>query len=165
MNEKGETALNDINDDVPYTLPVPKSYDGFKKLMRKYQAFVKDDSKIVNRFRVVVERLVKYNLLADKSRCSDLFVCLFKFVLEGFENVKSLTENLEELTEIATVNLHSLLLTNPTKSVELLEENGILNGAPSDKKAKNLNLSKVKNPFISIKLMFHDSILILFHIL
>ncbi|CAL8070337.1 unnamed protein product [Orchesella dallaii] len=130
------------NDDIPYVLNIPKSYEGFKKLMTKYQALVKDGDRFVVRFKIVTERLVKYSLLADKSRLPDMFVYLLRMVIENLEESPHFGENVQKIIDVSSVQLHTMLLSNPTKCVELYEAESYIQTFLSNKSSK-LSVAKI----------------------
>lgn len=145
------TNLTTESDDIPYTLSLPKSYEHFKKLMIKYRAVCKDNDTVTSRLKIVTERLVKYTLLADKTRVPDLFVYLIKWAIEGVESEKLISHNTRKCIGIACVSLHSVLLVNPVKCVEQMEADIMQKLFPADKQKKVL-LEKV----IAKKSQFHE---------
>ncbi|ODM91143.1 Nucleolar protein 14, partial [Orchesella cincta] len=141
LDDSKETKILE-NDDIPYVLNIPKSYEGFRKLMKKYQAIVKDGERFVVRFKIVTERLVKYSLLADKTRLPDLFVYLLRMIIENLEESPHLSENVQKILDISSAQLHTMLLSNPSKCVELYEGESYIQTFLSNKNNK-LSIAKI----------------------
>lgn len=139
------------NDDIPFTLSLPKTYASFIKLLTKYQALIKNSEKCVIRYTGVVERLVKYSLLADKSRLPDLFVYILRLIIDGIETTMCISDNIQRIIDVSIVNLHTVLLANSSKCVEMMEKEIIQRffDTPESVKSNRLTLSKVGEKYMT----------------